>query len=78
MGGSAVPVVVVRSRPEADLVVGLLASAGIRAYALADEAGGQEPQWQLQGVTVRVAPSDVDLARRLLDETGAPGPDSGG
>ncbi len=64
-----VPVVVVRSRPEADLAVGLLGSAGIRAYALADEAGGQEPQWQLSGgVRVMVAASDESLAREILDD----------
>ncbi len=65
----SVPVVVVRSRPEADLAVGLLESAGIRAYALADEAGGQEPQWQLSGgVRVMVAVSDEGAAREVLDD----------
>ena len=78
MEGLTERVAVVTSRTEAALVVGLLESHGVRAFAATDDAGGQEPQWQLQGVTVRVAPSDVDLARRLLDETGAPGPDSGG
>jgi hypothetical protein len=66
---SPVPVVVVRSRPEADLAVGLLESAGIRAYALADEAGGQEPQWQLSGgVRVMVPASDESVAREILDD----------
>ncbi len=64
---SSVPVAVVNSRPEADLVVGLLESAGIGAYALADEAGGQEPQWQLSGgVRVLVAASDEGAAREVL------------
>jgi hypothetical protein len=32
----------------------------------ADDAGGQEPQLQVQGVRVLVAPSDEETARRLL------------
>jgi hypothetical protein len=32
----------------------------------ADDAGGQEPQLQLQGVRVLVAPSDEASARRLI------------
>jgi hypothetical protein len=32
----------------------------------ADDAGGQEPQLQLQGVRVLVAPADEARARRLL------------
>jgi hypothetical protein len=63
-----VPVAVVSSRAEAALVVGLLESSGVRAFASTDDAGGQEPQWQLEGVRVMVAPGDADLARRLLDE----------
>jgi hypothetical protein len=43
----------------------------------ADDAGGQEPQLQLQGVRVRVAPSDEAAARELLaavdDATGPVG-----
>jgi hypothetical protein len=33
---------------------------------LADDAGGQYPQMQIEGVRVLVAPSDEDSARRLL------------
>ena len=66
-----VPVTVVRSRSEADLVVGLLESAGIRALALTDDAGGQEPQWQLTGgVRVLVASPDEAAARQVLDDAG--------
>ena len=62
-----VPVAVARSRFEADLIVGLLESGGIRAFALADDAGGQEPQWQLSGgVRVMVASPDEGAAREVL------------
>ena len=66
MDGATVPVAVVTSRIEAELIVGLLRSHGLRAAVAADDAGGQEPQWQLQGVRVLVAPSDEAAARRLL------------
>ena len=59
-------VAVVTSRIEAELIVGLLHSHGLRAAVSADDAGGQEPQWQLQGVRVLVAPSDEASARQLL------------
>jgi hypothetical protein len=61
-----VPVAVVASRAEADLIVGLLRSNGLRAVVSADDAGGQDPQLQLQGVRVLVAPADETAARRLL------------
>jgi hypothetical protein len=65
--GLTVTVAVVGSRTEAGLIAGLLGSHGIRAAVAADDAGGQEPQLQLQGVLVRVAPSDEATARRVLD-----------
>jgi hypothetical protein len=61
-----VPVAVVASRTEADLIVGMLRSHGLRAAVLADDVGGQEPALQLQGVRVLVASSDEAEARRLL------------
>jgi hypothetical protein len=64
--GATVPVAVVTSRIEAELIVGLLRSHGLSAAVSADDAGGQEPQWQLQGVRVLVAPSDEAAARQLL------------
>jgi hypothetical protein len=69
-----VSVAVVGSRIEAELIVGLLRSHGLRAAVAADDAGGQEPQLQLEGVHVLVASSDEDLARRLLaaDDTAGP------
>ncbi len=61
-----VSVAVVGSRIEAELVAGLLRSNGIKAGVTADDAGAQEPQLQLQGVHVMVAPADEAEARRLL------------
>jgi len=68
MEGVTVPVAVVASRTEAELIVGLLRSNGLRAAVSADDAGGQEPQLQVQGVRVLVAPSDEASARQLLAE----------
>jgi len=66
--GVTVPVAIVGSRTEAELIVGMLRSNGLRAAISADDAGGQEPQLQVQGVRVLVAPDDEALARRLLAE----------
>ena len=66
MEGVTVPVAVVASRTEAELIVGLLRSNGLRAAVSADDAGGQEPQLQITGVRVLVAPSDEASARQLL------------
>jgi hypothetical protein len=64
--GATVSVAVVDSRTEAELIVGMLRSHGLRAAVSADDAGGQEPQLQMQGVRVLVAPSDETSARQLL------------
>ena len=66
MDGATVSVAVVASRTEAELIVGMLRSHGLRAAVSADDAGGAEPQLQLQGVRVLVAPSDEVPARRLI------------
>ena len=65
---TTVPVAVVASRTEAELIVGMLRSNGLRAAVSADDAGGQDPQLQLQlqGVRVLVTPSGEASARRLL------------
>jgi hypothetical protein len=63
---TTVTVAVVASRMEAELVVGLLRSHGFDARVSADDAGGQEPQLQMQGVRVLVAPSDEAAVRELL------------
>jgi hypothetical protein len=64
--GATVAVAVVASRTEAELIVGMLRNNGLRAAVSADDAGGQEPQLQLQGVRVLVAPSDEAAARELI------------
>jgi hypothetical protein len=64
--GAAVSVAVVGSRTEADLIVGLLESHGVTAAVVTDDAGGQYPQLQADGVHVLVARSDEDAARRVL------------
>jgi hypothetical protein len=67
---ASVPVALAGSRIEAELIVGMLRSNGVRAVLSADDAGGQEPQLQLQGVRVLVTPSDEAMARRLLAAAG--------
>ena len=71
--GLTVTLIVVTSRTEAELIVGLLRSNGLRAAVSADDAGGQDPQLQLEGVRVLVAPSDEAAARRILAEAEAAG-----
>jgi hypothetical protein len=66
MQGATVPVAVVPSRAEADLIVGMLRSHGLTAAISADDAGGVVPQLQIDGVRVMVAPSDEAPARQLL------------
>ncbi|MBO0813653.1 MAG: DUF2007 domain-containing protein [Actinobacteria bacterium] len=70
MDVATVPVAVVASRTEAELIVGMLRSNGLRAVVSADDAGGVEPQLQLQGVRVLVARADETAARQLLAEAG--------
>jgi len=60
------------SRAEADLVVGLLRSHGLRAAVATDDAGGQEPQLDLQGVRVLVPSADEAPARELLGTVPVP------
>jgi hypothetical protein len=66
--GATVAVAVVASRTEAELIVGMLGSHGVTAAVSADDAGGQYPQMQIEGVRVLVAPSDEASARLLLAE----------
>ena len=66
MDGSTVPVAVVTTRIEAELIAGMLRSHGVRAAVLADDAGGQQPQWQLEGVRVLVSADDEAVAREIL------------
>jgi hypothetical protein len=66
MSGAPVEVAVVDSRTEADLIVGLLRSNGLRAGIFADDAGGTNPELQMGGVRVMVDPEDEAAARQLL------------
>jgi len=66
LGGPAVSVAVVTSRIEAELIVGMLRNNDLRAAVAADDAGGQYPALQTQGVRVLVAPADEAAARRLI------------
>jgi hypothetical protein len=66
-----VTVAQVPSRAEADLVAGLLSSNGVRSFVSADDAGGQQPQLQLDGVRVLVARSDEAVARQVLADAEA-------
>jgi hypothetical protein len=63
---ASVPVAFAGSRIEAELIVGMLRSNGVRAVVSADDAGGQEPPLQIQGVRVLVVPSEEAEARQLL------------
>ncbi|MBM2616073.1 DUF2007 domain-containing protein [Actinoplanes sp. LDG1-06] len=57
------------SQIEADLIVGLLTSNGLRAISLADDAGGLDPALAVtDGVQVQVHPDDEAQARALLAE----------
>ena len=78
MDGATVAVAVVGSRTEAELIVGLLRSHGLSAAVSADDAGGQYPQLQIEGVRVLVAPADEAPARRLLADDDTAGPVGGG
>jgi uncharacterized membrane protein len=66
VGGATVSVAVVTSRTEAELIVAMLRSHGVSAAVSADDAAGQYPQMQIDGVQVLVAPADEASARRLL------------
>ena len=71
MSGTAVAAIA-GSRAEAQLIAGLLEANGIAAVVSTDDAGGQEPQWQLTGgVRVLVATGDLVSAQALISETSA-------
>ena len=62
---------VVSSTVEAQLIVGMLEANGIPATVSADDAGGQEPQWQLTGgVRVLVSGDNLSEAQRLISQAG--------
>ena len=59
-------VAVVTSRTEAELIVGMLRSGGLRATMSMQGAGGRHPELQLQGVQVLVPRADEAAARECL------------
>ena len=67
-GDAPVAVAVVTNQFEAELIAGLLQSNGLDAAVSTDDAGGQEPQLQLQGVRVLVSPGVEAAARQILDD----------
>jgi predicted Fe-Mo cluster-binding NifX family protein len=64
--GAMVSVAVVASRTEAQLIVGMLRNNNLTAAVAGDDAGGQYPALQTQGIRVLVDPSNEAAARRLL------------
>ena len=72
MDTSYVAVAVVTSRTEAELIAGLLRSNGLEAAVSADDAGGQDPQLQILGVRVLVAPADEAAARQVIADAQTP------
>jgi hypothetical protein len=78
MNGATVSVAMVASRTEAELIVGLLRSHGLAADLTADDAGGQHPHLQMDGVHVLVSRFDEAAARQILSAVDeATRPDSG-
>jgi len=65
-GDALVPLTIVPSLSEAELIVGLLRDFDLSAVMSADDAGGTEPELEVQGVRVLVAQADVPSARRVL------------
>ena len=54
------------TRTAAEVVRGLLASAGIDAWVAADDAGGAYPTAAFGGARVMVAEADREAAERVL------------
>ena len=72
MDGAPVCVAVVASRIEAELIVGMLRSHGLKAAVTADDVAGLGPELQArQGVRVLVGASDEAAARELLADVDA-------
>ena len=76
MDSATVSVAVVTNRTEAELIAAMLGSHGVSAAVSADDAAGQYPQMQIEGVRVLVAPADEASARRLLAIAGDDTPSS--
>ena len=73
MTGRQVPVAGYATRSEAEIVQGLLASAGIESSLSADDAGGAYPFVLSGGAQLLVDEDDVEAASELIaGETDAP------
>ena len=66
MSGRLVPVATYATRDEAEVVQGLLASAGIDSSVSADDAGGAYPFVLSGGAQVLVDESDAEAASEVL------------
>ena len=66
MSGRLVPVATFGTRSEAEIVQGLLASAGIDATISADDAGGAVPFVLSGGAQLLVDEDDVKAANQVL------------
>jgi hypothetical protein len=65
-----ISIATVRTRDDAEVVRGLLESAGIRGRIIADDAGGVYPFSLSDGVHVVVDEEDGDAAAAVLAEKG--------
>jgi hypothetical protein len=66
LSGRLVPVATYATRSEAEIVQGLLASAGIDASISADDAGGAYPFVLSGGAQLLVDEDDVEAATEVL------------
>jgi len=66
VSGRLVPVATYATRDEAEVVQGLLASAGIEASVSADDAGGAFPFVLSGGAQLLVSEEDVATASEVL------------
>jgi hypothetical protein len=66
LSGRLVPVATYATRSEAEIVQGLLASAGIDASISADDAGGAYPFVLSGGAQLLVDEADVEAASEVL------------
>jgi hypothetical protein len=66
LSGRRVPVATFGTRSEAEIVQGLLASAGIDASVSADDAGGAYPFVLSGGAQLLVDEDDVEAASEVL------------
>jgi len=74
-GGRVIELTMVHSRAEAEMLVSLLRSEGLRAMSSADDGGGWGPNVGIEGVRVLVLEDDLAAATEVLnrDVQGPPG-----